>query len=227
MENKLFCAQRGRGAFLNGEPLHVSGQEGDVIDVWHNFPDQQCQPQHYNPVSFGQSDISRCVIVTEIGPERDDLALSTMTSNIYRLLRLPVHGWVIEPSTLFYFWFCSSWFLRCSDVENVIICQVWGRWERQQWTCVRWQWVGLMPTSMWVCTAGTLQRQPSLCRKLGASSLIQMVREWMLMSDGVMGQGSRGMGVKRERAPEGLASFHVRIVCRSALRYDVQTGHCC
>ncbi|XP_042284868.1 inositol monophosphatase 1-like [Thunnus thynnus] len=64
VEDKLFHAQRGGGAFLNGEPLHASGQE----------------------------DVSRCVVVTEIGAERDDLALSTMTSNIFRLLKLPVHG---------------------------------------------------------------------------------------------------------------------------------------
>ncbi|XP_054483124.1 inositol monophosphatase 1-like [Anoplopoma fimbria] len=64
VEDKLFYAQRGRGAFVNGEPLHASGQE----------------------------DVNRCVVVTEIGAERDDLALSTMTSNIFRLLKLPVHG---------------------------------------------------------------------------------------------------------------------------------------
>ncbi|XP_075878304.1 inositol monophosphatase 1-like [Nelusetta ayraudi] len=64
VEDKLFHAQRGRGSFLNGEPLRVSGQE----------------------------DIHQCVVVTEIGAERDDLALSTMTSNIFRLLQLPVHG---------------------------------------------------------------------------------------------------------------------------------------
>nr|XP_019967549.1 PREDICTED: inositol monophosphatase 1-like [Paralichthys olivaceus] len=64
VEDKLFYAQRGRGAFVNGEPLHASGQE----------------------------DVSRCLVVTEIGAERDDLALSTMTSNIFRLLKLPVHG---------------------------------------------------------------------------------------------------------------------------------------
>lgn len=96
VEDKLFHAQRGRGAFLNGQPLQTSGQEGDVI-------------LHVRPsvllvwmmvvfkVGFGllfliQSDINRCVVVTEIGAERDDLALSTMTSNIFRLLKLPVHG---------------------------------------------------------------------------------------------------------------------------------------
>ncbi|XP_061587348.1 inositol monophosphatase 1-like [Cololabis saira] len=64
VEDKMFYAQRGRGAFLNGKALNASGQE----------------------------DISRCVVVTEIGAERDDLALSTMTSNIFRLLKLPIHG---------------------------------------------------------------------------------------------------------------------------------------
>lgn len=30
VDDKLFYAQRGRGAFLNGEPLQASAQEGDV-----------------------------------------------------------------------------------------------------------------------------------------------------------------------------------------------------
>nr|XP_057922860.1 inositol monophosphatase 1-like [Doryrhamphus excisus] len=64
VDDKVYHAQRGRGAFLNGQQLHVSGQQ----------------------------DVTKCVVVTEIGAERDDLALSTMTSNIFRLLKLPVHG---------------------------------------------------------------------------------------------------------------------------------------
>ncbi|CAL8347789.1 unnamed protein product [Merluccius merluccius] len=64
VEDKLYSAQRGRGAFLNGVPLHTSRQE----------------------------DVNQCLVVTEIGAERDDLALYTMTSNIMRLLQLPVHG---------------------------------------------------------------------------------------------------------------------------------------
>ncbi|XP_054620757.1 inositol monophosphatase 1-like isoform X3 [Dunckerocampus dactyliophorus] len=64
VDDKVYHAQRGRGAFMNGQQLHVSGQQ----------------------------DVSKCVVVTEIGAERDDLALSTMTSNIFRLLKLPVHG---------------------------------------------------------------------------------------------------------------------------------------
>ncbi|KAG7273901.1 hypothetical protein CRUP_025962 [Coryphaenoides rupestris] len=64
VEDKLYCAHRGQGAFLNGVPLHTSKQE----------------------------DVNQCLVVTEIGSERDDLALYTMTSNIMRLLQLPVHG---------------------------------------------------------------------------------------------------------------------------------------
>lgn len=33
VEDKLFHAQRGSGAFLNGEPLHASGQEGDITQL--------------------------------------------------------------------------------------------------------------------------------------------------------------------------------------------------
>jgi len=64
VEDKMFSAERGHGAFLNGVPLHVSEQK----------------------------DIHQCLVVTEIGAERDDLSLTTMTSNIYKLLKLPIHG---------------------------------------------------------------------------------------------------------------------------------------
>ncbi|XP_064202236.1 inositol monophosphatase 1-like [Anguilla rostrata] len=64
IEDKLYSAQRGRGAFCNDIPLATSGQE----------------------------DITKCLLVTEIGSERDQLALATMTSNIHRLLEIPVHG---------------------------------------------------------------------------------------------------------------------------------------
>ncbi|XP_030630547.1 inositol monophosphatase 1-like [Chanos chanos] len=64
VEDKLYSAQRGKGAFLNGVPLYASGQE----------------------------DITKCLVVTEIGAERDDLALTTMTTNILNLLKIPIRG---------------------------------------------------------------------------------------------------------------------------------------
>ncbi|KAL2081047.1 hypothetical protein ACEWY4_022900 [Coilia grayii] len=64
VEDKMYQAQRGRGAFVNDVPLHTSGQE----------------------------DITKSLVVTEIGAERDDLALCTMTANIMSLLRIPIQG---------------------------------------------------------------------------------------------------------------------------------------
>lgn len=70
VEDKMYWAQRGQGAFVNlgasaqDKPLHTSGQE----------------------------DITKSLVVTEIGAERDDLALSTMTTNIKNLLKLPIQG---------------------------------------------------------------------------------------------------------------------------------------
>lgn len=38
VEDKLFHAHRGGGAFLNGQPLHASGQEGDIThDITHDI----------------------------------------------------------------------------------------------------------------------------------------------------------------------------------------------
>lgn len=53
------------------------------LPVWL-LSDASCPPPRL--------DVNQCVLVTEIGAERDDLALSTMTSNILRLLKLPLHG---------------------------------------------------------------------------------------------------------------------------------------
>ncbi|KAJ8336701.1 hypothetical protein SKAU_G00379210 [Synaphobranchus kaupii] len=64
VEDRLYSAQRGRGAFCNDIPITTSGQE----------------------------DITKSLLVTEIGSERDELALSIMTSNLHRLLEIPIHG---------------------------------------------------------------------------------------------------------------------------------------
>ncbi|XP_063070714.1 inositol monophosphatase 1-like [Engraulis encrasicolus] len=64
VEDKMYRAQRGRGAFVNDVPLQTTGQE----------------------------DITKCLVVTEIGAERDDLSLCTMTTNIMNLLRIPIQG---------------------------------------------------------------------------------------------------------------------------------------
>lgn len=107
----MYWAQRGQGAFVNlgasaqDEPLHTSGQEG-MLFPW-SLLSQQCQRnliiiyivmQSFNVSLHDGSkthfvpDITKSLVVTEIGSERDDLALSTMTTNIKNLLKLPIQG---------------------------------------------------------------------------------------------------------------------------------------
>ncbi|XP_060679603.1 inositol monophosphatase 1 [Hemiscyllium ocellatum] len=64
MEDKMYTAQRGQGAFCNGQQLKVSGQE----------------------------DISKALIVTELGSNRTPEVLKTVLSNMEKLISIPSHG---------------------------------------------------------------------------------------------------------------------------------------
>nr|XP_043871040.1 inositol monophosphatase 1-like isoform X2 [Solea senegalensis] len=64
LEDKMFVARRGRGAFCNGEPLKVSDQE----------------------------DIKRSIVVTEFGSNRDPDAVDRIFSSLRKIVCLPVHG---------------------------------------------------------------------------------------------------------------------------------------
>nr|XP_006634568.1 PREDICTED: inositol monophosphatase 1-like [Lepisosteus oculatus] len=64
VEDKLYTARKGKGSFCNGVQLQVSGQE----------------------------DITQSLVVTEIGTQRKEDVLKTLTSNIFKLLKIPVHG---------------------------------------------------------------------------------------------------------------------------------------
>uniref|UniRef100_A0A8D1LWU1 Inositol-1-monophosphatase n=2 Tax=Sus scrofa TaxID=9823 RepID=A0A8D1LWU1_PIG len=72
-EERLYTGQRGRGAFCNGQQLQVSGE----------------------------TDLSKALVLTEIGPRRDPATLKLFLSNMERLLRTGAHGVrVIGSSTL-------------------------------------------------------------------------------------------------------------------------------
>ncbi|GCC22521.1 inositol monophosphatase 1 [Chiloscyllium punctatum] len=64
MEDKMYTARRGQGAFCNGQQLKVSGQE----------------------------DISKALIVTELGSNRTPEVLKTVLSNMEKLISIPSHG---------------------------------------------------------------------------------------------------------------------------------------
>uniref|UniRef100_A0A8C8VHD2 Inositol-1-monophosphatase n=1 Tax=Pelusios castaneus TaxID=367368 RepID=A0A8C8VHD2_9SAUR len=64
VEDKMYTGRRGKGAFCNGQKLQVSGQE----------------------------DITKSLLVTEMGSNRDPEALKVILSNMERLLSIPIHG---------------------------------------------------------------------------------------------------------------------------------------
>ncbi|XP_072219405.1 inositol monophosphatase 1 [Leuresthes tenuis] len=64
LEDKMFTARRGKGAFCNGEPLQVSEQ----------------------------TDIQQSIIATEFGSNRDPEAVEKIFISLRNVLSLPVHG---------------------------------------------------------------------------------------------------------------------------------------
>lgn len=64
LEDKMYTARRGRGAFRDGEPLQVSDQE----------------------------DIKQSIIATEFGSNRDPEAVDKIISSLRNVLCIPVHG---------------------------------------------------------------------------------------------------------------------------------------
>lgn len=64
IEDKMYTARRGKGAFCNGAPIKVSGQE----------------------------DISQSLVLTEMGFKKDPVIFNTMLANIRAILTIPVHG---------------------------------------------------------------------------------------------------------------------------------------
>uniref|UniRef100_A0A3Q3MNH1 Inositol-1-monophosphatase n=1 Tax=Mastacembelus armatus TaxID=205130 RepID=A0A3Q3MNH1_9TELE len=64
LEDKMFTARRGKGAFCNGEPLQVSNQK----------------------------DIEQSIIATEFGSSRDPDTVDKIFSSLRNILCIPVHG---------------------------------------------------------------------------------------------------------------------------------------
>uniref|UniRef100_A0A8C2XA10 Inositol-1-monophosphatase n=1 Tax=Cyclopterus lumpus TaxID=8103 RepID=A0A8C2XA10_CYCLU len=64
IEDKMYTARKGKGAFCNGDPIKVSGQE----------------------------DISQSMVLTEMNFHKDPGHFKTMMANIENILTIPVHG---------------------------------------------------------------------------------------------------------------------------------------
>ncbi|XP_060920324.1 inositol monophosphatase 1-like [Labrus mixtus] len=64
IEDKMYTARKGKGAFCNGVPIKVSGQE----------------------------DISQSLVLTEMGFKKNPEHFKTMMANMKTIISLPVHG---------------------------------------------------------------------------------------------------------------------------------------
>uniref|UniRef100_A0A672Z1I5 Inositol-1-monophosphatase n=2 Tax=Sphaeramia orbicularis TaxID=375764 RepID=A0A672Z1I5_9TELE len=64
IEDKLYTARKGKGAFCNGLPIKVSGQD----------------------------DISKSLVLTEMGFKKNPEVFKTMMDNMKKILTIPVHG---------------------------------------------------------------------------------------------------------------------------------------
>ncbi|KAL4623430.1 inositol monophosphatase 1-like [Arapaima gigas] len=64
MEDKMYTGRTGKGAFCNGEPLHVSKQ----------------------------TDIRQCLVISEFGSNREPQVVSKIFSTMKKILCIPVHG---------------------------------------------------------------------------------------------------------------------------------------
>ncbi|KAM3603987.1 uncharacterized protein V6R79_004937 [Siganus canaliculatus] len=64
LEDKMFTARRGRGAFCNGEPLQVSHQD----------------------------DVKQSIVATEFGSNRDPEIVDKIFCSLRNILSIPVHG---------------------------------------------------------------------------------------------------------------------------------------
>ncbi|XP_003219595.1 inositol monophosphatase 1 [Anolis carolinensis] len=64
IEDKMYTARKGKGAFCNGQKLQVSKQ----------------------------NDITKALLVSELGSNRDPEVIKTVLANMQRLLSIPVHG---------------------------------------------------------------------------------------------------------------------------------------
>ncbi|XP_074550054.1 inositol monophosphatase 1-like [Halichoeres trimaculatus] len=64
IEDKMYTARKGKGAFCNGVPIKVSGQE----------------------------EISQSMVLTEMGFKKDPEIFKTMMANLKTILTIPVHG---------------------------------------------------------------------------------------------------------------------------------------
>lgn len=91
LEDKMFTARRGKGAFCNGERLKVSEQEGQFDSQLQTNMRSDMMSSSSNHL-FLLEDIKQSIIATEFGSNRDPEVVDKIFSSLRNVLCIPVHG---------------------------------------------------------------------------------------------------------------------------------------
>lgn len=59
IEDKMYTARKGKGAFCNGVPIKVSGQEGYLMHVWNYFRQWRCSSNYIHQVDSSAMDLEK------------------------------------------------------------------------------------------------------------------------------------------------------------------------
>lgn len=99
IEDKMYTARKGKGAFCNGQPLQVSDQKGERSSwaCWSSCVKCLFVGSHLNSLQLFPNhitEINQSIIATEFGSNRDPDSIDKIFSSMRKILCLPVHGYV-------------------------------------------------------------------------------------------------------------------------------------
>lgn len=94
LEDKMYTARRGKGAFCNGEPLQVSQQKGPPSALPLHCVDDLNKVFFLGvqSVFLSIADIQQSIIATEFGSNRDPEVVDKIFTSLRSVLSIPVHG---------------------------------------------------------------------------------------------------------------------------------------
>uniref|UniRef100_A0A665T9N2 Inositol-1-monophosphatase n=1 Tax=Echeneis naucrates TaxID=173247 RepID=A0A665T9N2_ECHNA len=100
VEDKLFYAQKGRGAFLNGEPLNASGQEGGITCEPDSDDDDEVRWQGLSGLCCIPDDmLCVCFSVRALGTAAVDMC-QVATGGADAYYHIGMHCWDIAASSI-------------------------------------------------------------------------------------------------------------------------------
>ncbi|XP_013368267.1 PREDICTED: inositol monophosphatase 1 isoform X1 [Chinchilla lanigera] len=99
VEDKMYTGRKGKGAFCNGQKLQVSKEDGCflVVITWGSSMQMIVWREEGRVCSgplipVGLTDITKSLLVTELGSSRIPETVRVILSNMEKLFAIPIHG---------------------------------------------------------------------------------------------------------------------------------------